>query len=171
MYTPYLQAIFFFRILGLWLLRLSLFVSSSSWFCQQIYCPGALVRLPSIHRSVHPSIVHYFRFLGNRCIDKKNKKKTKKKQKKTNKTKQNKKKNHHLAVEMPTVSLRKFTEQSGRKSHNKENQNTVCDKLTLVLLSYQTDESIWISTLHRSRSIFMDSSLSTISPDHLLLFS
>ncbi len=34
---------------------------------------------------------------------------------------------HNLAVETPTVSLRKFTEQSGRKSH-KENQTTVCDK-------------------------------------------
>ncbi len=37
---------------------------------------------------------------------------------------------HHLAVETSTVSLRKFTEQSGRKSH-KENQTTVCDKWTL----------------------------------------
>ena len=37
-----------------------------------------------------------------------------------------------LAVETPTVSLRKFIEQSGRKSHNKENQTTVCDKWTLV---------------------------------------
>ncbi len=36
-----------------------------------------------------------------------------------------------LPVEMPTVSLRKFTEQSGRKSHNKENQTTVCDEWTL----------------------------------------
>ncbi len=35
---------------------------------------------------------------------------------------------HHLAVETPTVSLRKFTEQSGRKSHNKENQTSVCDE-------------------------------------------
>ncbi len=38
---------------------------------------------------------------------------------------------HHLAVETPTVSLRKFTEQSGRKSHNKENKASVCDKWTL----------------------------------------
>ena len=38
---------------------------------------------------------------------------------------------HHLVVETPTVSLRKFTEQSGRKSHNKENQTTACDKWTL----------------------------------------
>ncbi len=41
---------------------------------------------------------------------------------------------HHLAVETPTVSLRKFTEHSslsGRKSHNKENQTTICDKWTL----------------------------------------
>ncbi len=40
---------------------------------------------------------------------------------------------HHLAVKMPTVSLRKFTEQSGRKSHSKENQTSVCDELTLSL--------------------------------------
>ncbi len=36
-----------------------------------------------------------------------------------------------VGVETPTASLRKFTEQSGRKSHNKENQTTVCDKWTL----------------------------------------
>ncbi len=36
-----------------------------------------------------------------------------------------------IAVETSTVSLRKFTEQSGRKSHNEENQTSVCDELTL----------------------------------------
>ncbi len=43
-------------------------------------------------------------------------------------------------------SKMKFTEQSGRKSDSKENKTSVCAELTLsVLLSYQTDESLWIS--------------------------
>ncbi len=54
------------------------------------------------------------------------------------------------AVETPTVSLRKFTEQSGRKSHSKEKQTSVCDELT-PSFSYPTkimnnnNESLWIS--------------------------
>ncbi len=43
---------------------------------------------------------------------------------------------HPLAVETPTVSLRKFTEQSGQKSHNKENQTSVCDEWTLSFWIY-----------------------------------
>ncbi len=42
----------------------------------------------------------------------------------------------HLAVETPTGSLLKFTEQSGRKSHNKENETSVCTGLTLSVLIY-----------------------------------
>ena len=38
---------------------------------------------------------------------------------------------HHLAVEMPTGSLKKFTEQSGQKSHSKANKTSVCAGLTL----------------------------------------
>ena len=41
---------------------------------------------------------------------------------------------HHLAVEMPTVTLRKFTEQSGRKSHNKENQNNCLWRMNSLAL-------------------------------------
>ncbi len=49
---------------------------------------------------------------------------------------------YHLAVETPTVSLRKFTEQSGRKSHNMENQTSVCDEWTL---SFVFLPNRWIS--------------------------
>ncbi len=55
----------------------------------------------------------------------------------------------------PTVSLRKFTEQSGWKSHNKENQTTVCDKWTLSFLIYKLYIILVRSRMQLSKLIYI----------------